>query len=285
MTGKRRRPGRSASRSHSEIAQRTLLALLLGAMAGLLTYSGVWPFTIMIAAASGILAWEWGRLVRGEVMDAAFYVHAAAVIAACICVGAGVAWFAMLALGAGALVAAFATRTSRTRMWSALGVLYIGTPASLLVYLRSDAAYGVAIIFFLYLVVWSADTAAYFTGRTIGGPKLAPNISPGKTWSGVVGGLVIPTLLAYGFALWLGGTWALGLALLGAGLALACQIGDLTESAIKRRFHVKDSGHLLPGHGGLFDRVDGLIGAVIAAGCVAAVRDFLEPGKALLIWP
>ena len=285
MSGKRRCRDQRASRSYSENAKRTLSALVLAAMAGVLTYSGLWPFTVMIAAASAVLAWEWGRLVRGEALDGAFYVHGAATIAACICAGMGSAWLAMLALGAGALAAAFTSGSPGTRLWSALGVIYLGVPAILLVFFRSDAAFGVSAIFFLFLVVWSADIAAYFTGRTIGGAKLAPVISPGKTWSGLVGGLALPTMLAYGFALWLGGTWAPGLALLGAGLALACQIGDLTESAIKRKFHAKDSGQLLPGHGGLFDRVDGMIGTALAAGCIAVARGFPEPGRALLMWP
>jgi phosphatidate cytidylyltransferase len=141
------------------------------------------------------------------------------------------------------------------------------------------------VIFFLFMIVWSADTAAYFTGRAIGGPKLAPSISPGKTWAGFAGGLIAPTLLAFGFALWLGDTSAIVLGAIGAVLAVASQLGDLAESAIKRNFHVKDSGNILPGHGGLFDRVDGLIGAALAAGAVSATRSLLEPGKALLIWP
>ena len=126
---------------------------------------------------------------------------------------------------------------------------------------------------------------ARFVGRTLRGPKLAPSISPGKTWSGFAGGLLFPTALACGFALWLGGTSVLGLTLAGAGLALASQIGDLMESAVKRRFNVKDSGRLLPGHGGLLDRADGLIGAVLAAGCLAAIRDTVSPSQAILIWP
>ncbi len=285
MTGKNRRSGQSASILDGELAQRTGSALLFAAVVLLLTYSGVWPFTLMIAAGSAILAWEWGRLVRGALRDAAFHVHALAVIAACISTGADAVWLAMLALGAGALLAAIVTQTPGARPWSALGVLYMGLPGVLLVFFRSDAAFGVAAIFFLFLVVWSADTAAYFTGRAIGGPKLAPKISPGKTWSGLAGGLTVPTLLAYGFAVWLGDTRALALALLGAGLAFISQIGDLAESAIKRKFQVKDSGQLLPGHGGLFDRVDGLIGAVLAAGGIAAVRNLPDPGKALLMWP
>lgn len=285
MTGRNRRSGGPASKSDGELAQRTGSALLLAALAGLLTYSGVWPFTLMIAAGSAILAWEWGRLVRGARMDAAFYVHAAAVIAACISAGADAAWLAMPVLGAGALLAAIVTKVPGARAWSALGVLYLGLPGVLLVFFRSDAAFGIAAIFFLFLVVWSADTAAYFTGRAIGGPKLAPKISPGKTWSGLAGGLTVPTLLAYGFAVWLGDTRALALALLGAGLAFASQIGDLAESAIKRKFQVKDTGQLLPGHGGLFDRVDGLIGAVLVAGGIAAARNLSDPGEALLMWP
>jgi len=279
-----RRSGKSTSIFGSELARRTGSALVLAVIAGLLTYSGVWPFTLLIAAGSAILAWEWSRLVRSAAMDAAFYVHALAAIAACICAGAGAVWLAVLALGAGALLAAIVNQTPGARPWSALGVLYMGLPGVFLVFFRSDAAFGAASIFFLFLVVWSADIAAYFTGRTIGGPKLAPKISPGKTWSGLAGGLMVPTLLAYGFALWLGDTWALAVALLGAVLAFASQIGDLTESAIKRKFRVKDSGQLLPGHGGLFDRVDGLIGAVLAAGGIAAARNLPDPGKALLIW-
>lgn len=285
MTGKDRRSGKPASIFNRELAQRTGSALLLAAIAGLLTYSGIWPFTLMIAAGSVILAWEWGRLVRGVTTDAAFYGHAGAAIAACICIGADAAWLAVPALGAGAVFAAIATQVSGTRLWSALGVLYLGLPGVSLVFLRTDAVFGVFAIFFLFLVVWSADIAAYFTGRTIGGPKLAPKISPGKTWSGLTGGLIVPTFLAYGFAVWLGDTWAMAIALLGAGLALTSQIGDLAESAIKRKFQVKDSGQWLPGHGGLFDRVDGLIGAALAAGGIAATRDLANPGEALLMWP
>jgi phosphatidate cytidylyltransferase len=164
-------------------------------------------------------------------------------------------------------------------------VLYLALPCLLLVLFRSDQTHGLAAIIFLFLVVWSADTAAYFTGRSLGGPKLAPRISPGKTWSGFAGGLVVPTLLSIGFALWLGGTSLVILSIIGAALAVCSQLGDLAESAIKRYFHVKDSGQILPGHGGLFDRVDGLIGAVLGAGIIVWIRDFLISGNALLIWP
>jgi len=285
VTGKNRRSFGSTSIFDGELPLRAGTAFLLATLAGFLTYSGVWPFTLMIAAGSAILAWEWSRLVRNAPMDSVFYVHAVAVIAACISTGAGAVWLAMLALGAGTLLAAVLTQTRGARAWSAFGVVYLGLPGILLVLFRSDAAFGIAAVFFLFLVVWSADIAAYFTGRAIGGPKLAPKISPGKTWSGLAGGLAVPTLLAYGFAVWLGDTRVLAVALLGAGLAFASQIGDLAESAIKRKFQVKDSGQLLPGHGGLFDRVDGLIGAALAAGGIAVARNLSGPGEALLMWP
>ncbi len=286
MTGTSSRPARNAKASpYRELAQRTGSALVLATIAGLLTYAGLWPFTFMVAAGGAILAWEWGRLVRQAKLDAGFFIHAASAIATCIVAATGAGWTAFLVLGAGACAAALAAHTLQTRAWSAFGVLYLGLPGLLLVLFRADQAYGIAAIFFLFLVVWSADTAAYFTGRALGGPKLAPSISPGKTWSGFAGGLALPTMLSYGYALWLGGTSAVILALTGAVLALSSQVGDLAESSIKRTFHVKDAGQLLPGHGGLFDRVDGLIGAALAAGVIVYFRDFLTAGRALLIWP
>ena len=285
MSGKARRSGETKDTSQRELITRICSATVLAILATLLTYAGSIPFSLMLAAGGLILAWEWGRLVRESSNDPAFYAHAAATIVACGLAVFDAGLMGLIALITGAGAAAFLTNDSRARLWSALGVLYLGLPIVFLVQLRADPAFGISVIIFLFIIVWSADTAAYFTGRAIGGPKLAPSVSPGKTWAGFAGGLITPTLLAFGFALWLGNTSAITLGLVGAGLAIASQLGYLTESAIKRNFHVKDSGNILPGHGGLFDRVDGLIGVALAAGVIAASRNLLEPGKALLIWP
>lgn len=285
MTGKSRPAQKSKSNHYKELAQRTGSAIVLASIAGLLTYAGLWPFTVMVSIGCAILAWEWGRLVRQTTFDAIFFIHALSTMASCFLAASGAGWMAFLVLAAGACLAALGGSGIQQRAWSALGVLYLGLPCLLLVLFRSDQTYGIAAIFFLFLVVWTTDTAAYFTGRGIGGPKLAPSISPGKTWSGFVGGLAVPTMLSFGYALWLGGTSATFLAFTGAVLAFASQLGDLAESAVKRYFKVKDSGQLLPGHGGLFDRVDGFIGAALVAGGIVFFREFLISGKALIIWP
>ncbi len=136
---------------------------------------------------------------------------------------------------------------------------------------------------FVLAVAWTTDTASYVGGRLLGGPKLAPRISPKKTWSGFIVGTLTPALVGYGFATYLGGTSAWRLALVSVGLALACQIGDLLESAVKRHFGAKDMSQLIPGHGGLFDRIDSLLLASVVAALIA-LRDLPAPGAGLLIW-
>ncbi len=285
MTGTSRHDQNTKTAPKKELAQRIGSAIVLATIAGLLTYAGPWPFTVMIATGSVILAWEWARTTRQKTLDASFYIHAVSAVTACVLAAMGEGWMALSILGVGAFTSIFASPTPLKSAWSAFGVLYLALPCLLLVLFRFDQTHGMAVIFFFYIVVWSADTAAYFTGRAFGGPKLAPRVSPGKTWSGFAGGLMVPTLLSAGFALWLGGTSVEILAISGAALAICSQLGDLAESAIKRNFQVKDAGQLLPGHGGLFDRVDGLIGAVLGAGVIAGFRDFLISGKSLLIWP
>lgn len=284
MTASSRRDSSASGSTFKDLAQRTGSALVLALVAIAVTAAGTWPFMILVAAGSVILAWEWGMLSRGKQADPAFYAHAISVSACCVLAAMNLVWPAFAALGAGALAVVVSKREDHTRLWSVLGVMYLGLAAGLMVLLRGDAAYGLWAVLFLFFVVWLADTAGYFAGRLLGGPKLAPAISPGKTWSGFAGALAVPAFLAYGFALWLDNTSAVKLAIAGLALALASQIGDLAESAIKRKFGVKDSGQLLPGHGGLFDRVDGLIGAALAGGIFALARDWFEPGRALLIW-
>ncbi len=286
MNNASQRPENNRTAPQGELVQRLGSAAVLAIVVTLLTIAGLWPFALMMAAGAVILAREWGRLVREETWDAIFFVHAASAAAACLLAAAqNSAWPIFGALAAGCTAVALLARGRPHQIWSILGVAYVGIPLSLLVVFRADPSLGLAAVLFVFLIVAATDSAAYFVGRTLRGPKLAPAISPGKTWSGFAGGLVFPTALACGFALWLGGTSVLGLTLAGAGLALASQIGDLMESAVKRRFNVKDSGRLLPGHGGLLDRADGLIGAVLAAGCLAATRDTVTPSQAILIWP
>jgi phosphatidate cytidylyltransferase len=167
--------------------------------------------------------------------------------------------------------------------WSFAGLTYAALPASALVWLRGDPSLGAIAVLYLFAVAWTTDTASYAGGRLIGGSKLAPRISPNKTWSGFIVGALTPALVGYAFAEALKETSAVKLSLVSVVLALACQMGDLIESAVKRRFGAKDASQLIPGHGGLLDRIDGLLLAAIVA-AVIALRDPASPGRGLLIW-
>lgn len=167
--------------------------------------------------------------------------------------------------------AALRSQMTGTSYWLAGGIFYAGFSGVSLATLRGDTESGLMVILFLFAVVWGTDIAAYFTGRAIGGPKLAPKISPGKTWSGAIGGAIVSmmagTLLIFAFQ----GAFLWWVAIISLGLSVLSQLGDLFESYIKRRFGVKDSSHLIPGHGGVMDRVDGLVFASIAVFLLDAV--------------
>jgi phosphatidate cytidylyltransferase len=180
--------------------------------------------------------------------------------------------------------------TERRMSWLASGILYGGLPGVAAVALRGDAAAGDAstglvAIAFVFGVVWATDTFAYFAGRTFGGPKLAPRFSPKKTWSGAIGGLVAAVVAGVVVGRWVPGAASLPLAAVAAGLSVLSQAGDIGESAMKRHFGVKDSGHLIPGHGGIMDRVDGLVVALVAAAALGLARSGgADAGAGLLLW-
>jgi phosphatidate cytidylyltransferase len=165
----------------------------------------------------------------------------------------------------------------------AAGVVYIGLTCIALIWLRHDPLAGLPNILFLLLVVWASDVGAYVAGRLLGGPRLAPRISPGKTWAGALGGLLAAIAMGYivavCFAASRGGDVSGQVALVAAALGIVAQLGDLLESAIKRRFGVKDSGRLIPGHGGLFDRLDGFLTAAPLAALLA-----LALGPGVMLW-
>lgn len=255
-----------------------LAVLALGAV-----IASPWTFLVLVIAGGAILTWEWGRLTRGEGLDLITVIEGASVGTIALLVTHGHPKLALgtLLVAAAAVVLASVRRTSLP--WSLAGLAYLALPAWALVWLRGDPDFGTASILFLFAIAWTADTAAYLGGRNLGGPKLAPQISPKKTWSGFIVGTLTPALIGYAFALLLGGTSAWSLALVSVALALACQIGDLLESAIKRHFGAKDMSQLIPGHGGLFDRIDGLLVTAVAAALIA-LRDPASPGAGLLIW-
>ena len=163
--------------------------------------------------------------------------------------------------------------------WTAIGALWVALPCVSLLWLARDGPAGRSTLLWLLAVVWATDIGAYTVGRALGGPRLAPRWSPRKTWTGLVGGAVCAGLTGWATAAWLETTPVLPLVLVSAGLAIVGQFGDLAESAAKRRFGVKDSSGLIPGHGGLLDRLDGLL----AVAPVVALLTLIG-GRSLLAW-
>ncbi|KAF0139657.1 MAG: phosphatidate cytidylyltransferase [Rhodospirillaceae bacterium] len=235
---------------HRIISALVMLPLVVGAV-----WLGGPVFDSMTAFCAVVMAWEWNAMVKGRFGGAGFITALAG--AGAVMVAATYPLIALLVAGGGAVIAGLVGRGS---VWLAAGTLYIALPCTALVWLR--AVHGLETLLWLFLVVWVTDIGAYSVGRWIGGPRLAPAISPGKTWSGAVGGLFA--------AMGAGGTLAVlpdfavpwtVMVVVSAGLSVVAQGGDLVESKIKRHFGVKDSSRLIPGHGGVLDRVDGVLAA------------------------
>lgn len=235
---------------------RILSALLMAPPALLAVYFGSPWFELMVAAAAGIMAWEWDRLCGGRFALSGMVLAAGAIAAALL--GGGHPLLGLGAVLASASVLALLGVLGRLShaAWQVAGAPYLGLPVLALTWLRAEVGYEAT--FWLLFVVWATDIGAYAAGRSFGGPLLAPRISPKKTWSGLAGGVLSAAVVGAVVGLMLSGAWA-SLAAVSGGLAVVAQGGDLVESYAKRHFGVKDASALIPGHGGLLDRVDGIL--------------------------
>lgn len=259
------------------------LALVAAALAAL--YVGGLIFALFWLLAAFGVSWEWQGLIGGKFCLARVALGGAALAAAAAFAFYGAADMAIATLVlAGAILAVLAGQGRR--LWAAGGALYAGSLVVSAILLRQSPQFGALSIAWLFAVVWGTDVAAYFGGRIIGGPKLWPRVSPGKTWSGTLVGVFSGALLGLIVATWGGTGGAASRPLFAAGLfaAALAQAGDLFESAIKRRFAVKDSSRLIPGHGGVMDRVDGFIFASAFAALLGGVRGQSSVAAGLFIW-
>jgi phosphatidate cytidylyltransferase len=259
----------SASASRSSLGPRVLSALVLAPIAVAMAWLGGWALAGFTLLAAVLMAFEWSRLTgagaRGWTTPAAIAVIVATWLAAALGAFGWALWLIVLGAAAAAGLAGIAGRSSA---WLGGGILYIGLPCLALLWLRGLSPLGLETVLWVLALVWAVDIGAYVAGRGIGGPKLAPRISPNKTWAGlgggVLGGILVGALTAQATAAPLP-----AIAALSAGLAILGQAGDLMESAIKRHFHVKDAGHIIPGHGGVLDRVDGLIAVLLGVAALS----------------
>jgi phosphatidate cytidylyltransferase len=279
--------GLQEGRAHN-LALRIASAALLGPAVLALTYIGGWPFlALCFLAALGIL-YEWTLLIAGRSEPQILIPGAIGLLAAVLCASAALPSAAIVVTVVGAAVAALIPPTAGhgvTRFWAASGVVYSGAAFLGPALLRRDPEWGLSALLFLFATVWATDIFAFACGRLLGGPLLWPSTSPKKTWSGAIGGS------AGGVAAGLGVAYTIGVGKLGIIGAMAlllsvlAQAGDLLESAIKRRFGAKDTGRLIPGHGGLMDRLDGFLVAALVAFVVGAIRHgTAAPARGLLVW-
>jgi phosphatidate cytidylyltransferase len=267
--------------SHN-LLMRVAAASVLAPLTIAAAYAGGWLWSALVTLAAIGLYLEWLTVV-GAAREIRVKVSGSVALAvAGWCLAAGQINVALAALALG--LAVVVLLSPQQRRWTAAGFLYAAAAQTASVLLRLDQADGFVALIFVLLVVWVSDIGGYVAGRGIGGPKLWPRISPKKTWAGAVGGFAGSLAIAAGFAAF-GVGRPLPLLVLAAILSIASQLGDLFESAVKRRFGVKDSSHIIPGHGGLMDRLDGFVAAIVLAAIFGMLRGGTDGiGRALMIW-
>jgi len=255
------RPGAGA------LKLRLASAAVLGPLALAAAWFGGWFFAGLVALAGAGMGWEWARLSGAGTGPAKAAVIATALAAIAVsALGAPLPAVALCLVGAAAVWAVARSGAAPSPLWTAAGTLWLSLPCVAMLWIGMGED-GRALVFWLFGVVWASDVGAYAAGRALGGPRLAPHLSPNKTWSGALGGLVSAGLIG-GAAALLAGAPAGTLVALSLALSVAAQAGDLVESLAKRRFGAKDSGGLIPGHGGLLDRLDSLLTATAGLGAL-----------------
>lgn len=263
----------------TDLRTRVLSAAVLAPVVLGCLWVGGTAFVVLVLLAAAGLSFEWLTICDCRPGTPAAAPFLAAVMGAALSVVFGAAVLALPILAAGAVLTWLLAPVA-TRSWFAIGVLYLGLGVAALLWLRDDGAVGRAHVLFILILVWGSDIGAYMVGRTVGGARLAPRISPGKTWSGAVGGLLVAVTAATVASYVMQPPSSLVMVMLAAaGLGIVAQAGDLFESLAKRHFGVKDSGHIIPGHGGLLDRLDALLAAAPVAAAFALVS-----GRGVVFW-
>ena len=280
MSEERAAPAQPGGDSRNLLARIAAAAVLAPAAIGA-AYAGGLLWTALVTLGAVGLYVEW-LMVAGAAREkrvVASGVAALAVAGLCLGLLRIDAAILVLLLGIAAVGA-----LSAERRWTTAGFLYAAAALLASVLVRLDRFEGLVALILVLLVVWATDIAGYFAGRGIGGPKLWPRVSPKKTWAGAIGGFVASLLVAAGFAA-LGLGRILPMLVLAGCLSIASQLGDLLESAVKRHFGVKDSSHIIPGHGGLMDRLDGYVAAIVVAAIFGVLRGGVDGvGRALMVW-
>lgn len=258
-----------------------LSALVLAPLPLVAIWFGGPLLALLILAAAIVMGWEWGRLCGGGNTGLAAPVLIAGIAAAVVAASLwGIAVGVLLALVGALIVWQLAQHHRATApLWLAAGGLWVALPCVILLWLVQSGNANRGTLFWVFAVVWATDIGAYVIGRQVGGPLLAPKWSPRKTWAGLVGGIACAALAGWATAGVFGATSVLPLVLVSAGLAIVEQFGDLAESVAKRRFGVKDASSLIPGHGGLLDRLDGLLAVIPAVALLT-----LFGGGSVLTW-
>jgi phosphatidate cytidylyltransferase len=275
-------PAAVTGKDSHNLLLRIVAALVLAPLAIATAYAGGWLWAGLVTLTSVGLYLEWLMVVNAarEIRVAASGSVALAIAGWYLAEGHLQVVLAVLALG----LVAVALLSGERRRWTTAGFLYAAAAEIASILVRRDEPDGLIALIFVLLVVWGTDIGGYFAGRGIGGPKLWPRVSPKKTWAGAIGGFAVSLAIAFGFAAF-GVGQALPLLVLAAVLSTASQLGDLLESAVKRRFGVKDSSHIIPGHGGLMDRLDGYVAAIVLAAVFGILRGGMDGvGRALMVW-